>query len=227
MEHMLMRDIHEDGRPRERLLKQGAQSLSHQELIAILLRTGTKDVSAVELANRILQKVEKLHGLKEATIEELTAISGVGKVKAIQLIAAIELGRRLALKHHEERYTIRSPQDAAMYVMQELSSLMQEHFVALLLNVKNQVIDKRTIFIGSLNTSIVHPRELFREAIKRSAASIIIIHNHPSGNPVPSQEDIDVTNRLCEVGIVIGIEIIDHIIIGNHEYISLKEKGYM
>lgn len=222
-----IRDVHVDDRPRERLIRQGAQSLSNQELIAILLRTGTKEESVLTLANRVLTYFEKLHGLKYATIEEIMAIKGIGEAKAVQLLAAIELGRRLAQKQVDSRFTIRSPQDAATYLMPEMSSLQQEHFVVLFLNVKNQVLHKQTIFIGSLNSSIVHPREIFREAVKRSAASIICAHNHPSGNAAPSPEDIEVTKRLQEAGYIIGIELIDHVIIGDHQFISLKEKGYM
>jgi DNA repair protein RadC len=137
------------------------------------------------------------------------------------------LGKRLYQKHSEGRYTIRSPEDAATYLMTDMSSLTQEHFVVLFLNVKNEVLHKQTIFIGSLNSSIVHPREIFREAVKRSAASIICAHNHPSGNPTPSPEDIEVTKRLSEAGALMGIEVLDHVIIGDHQFISLKEKGYM
>lgn len=176
-----IRDVHEADRPRERLIRQGAQSLSNQELLAILLRTGTKEASVLALANRVLMDFEKLHALKHATFEEITSIKGIGEAKAVQLLAAIELGRRLAQKEIDSRYTIRSPEDAAAYLMPEMESLTQENFVALFLNTKNQIIHKQTIFIGSLNASIVHPRELFREAIKRSAASIICAHNHPSG----------------------------------------------
>src|SRR5699024_5960782 len=127
----------------------------------------------------------------------------------------------------EERYVIRSPEDGADYVMEELRNLNQEHFVALFLNTKNQIIHSQTIFIGSLNASIVHPREVFREAVKRSAASIIVAHNHPSGDPTPSQEDIHVTRRLVESGKMIGIEVLDHLVIGNRKFVSLKEKGYL
>ncbi|MGN4124275.1 RadC family protein [Lysinibacillus sphaericus] len=222
----MIRDVHIADRPRERLLRQGAMSLSNQELLAILLRTGTKEESVLVLANRVLGAFEHLHHLKHATIEEMVAIKGIGEVKAIQLLAAIELGRRLAQKHNDEKYTIRSPQDAASYLMPDMTSLNQEHFVALFLNVKNQIIHKQTIFIGSLNASIVHPREIFREAVKRSAASLICAHNHPSGVPTPSPEDIEVTKRIQEAGYIIGIELIDHVIIGDHQYISLKEKGY-
>ncbi|QCR33031.1 DNA repair protein RadC [Lysinibacillus sp. SGAir0095] len=224
---LMIRDVHVEDRPRERLIRQGAQSLSNQELIAILLRTGTKQESVLTLANRVLNYFEKLHELKHATIEEIMSIKGIGEAKAVQLLAAVELGRRLSQKQVDDRFTIRSPQDAATFLMPEMSSLQQEHFVVLFLNVKNQVMHKQTIFIGSLNSSIVHPREIFREAVKRSAASIICSHNHPSGNATPSPEDIEVTKRLQEAGYIIGIELIDHVIIGDHQYISLKEKGYM
>ena len=222
----MIRDVNIEDRPRERLLRQGAESLSNQELLAILLRTGTKEESVLVLANRVLNVFERLHHLKHATIEEMMAIKGIGEVKAIQLMAAVELGRRLAQKHNDEKFTIRSPQDAATYLMPDMTSLNQEHFVVLFLNIKNQIIHKQTIFIGSLNASIVHPREIFREAVKRSAASIISAHNHPSGVPTPSTEDIEVTKRIVEAGYIIGIELIDHVIIGDHQYISLKEKGY-
>lgn len=221
-----IRDVHEADRPRERLIRQGAKSLSNQELIAILLGTGTKMESVLAVANRVLLNFEKLHNLKHATLEEMKDIKGIGEAKAVLLLAAIELGRRLASKDLEERYTIRSPEDAAMYLMQDMTSLQQEHFVCLFLNVKNQVLHKQTIFVGSLNASIVHPREIFREAVKRSAAAIICSHNHPSGVPTPSPEDIDVTNRLYEAGQIIGVDLLDHVIIGDHQFISMKEKGY-
>src|SRR5690606_3591963 len=213
-------------RPRERLIRQGAKSLSNQELIAILLGTGTKRESVLTVANRVLINFEKLHNLKHATLEEMTEIKGIGEAKAVLLLAAIELGRRLASKDLEERFTIRSPEDAATFLMQDMTSLQQEHFVCLFLNVKNQVLHKQTIFVGSLNASIVHPREIFREAVKRSAASIICSHNHPSGIPTPSPEDIDVTTRLYEAGKIVGVDLLDHVIIGDHQFISMKEKGY-
>ncbi|POZ55517.1 hypothetical protein LYSIN_00300 [Lysinibacillus sphaericus] len=222
----MIRDVNRADRPRERLLRQGAMSLSNQELLAILLRTGTKEESVLALANRVLSTFERLHHLKHATIEEMIAIKGIGEVKAIQILAAIELGRRLSQKQNDDKFTVRSPQDAAAYLMPDMTSLSQEHFVALFLNVKNQIMHKKTIFIGSLNASIVHPREIFREAVKRSAASIICAHNHPSGIPTPSPEDIEVTKRIQEAGFIIGIELLDHIIIGDHQFISLKEKGY-
>ena len=160
-------------------------------------------------------------------LKKLTAVKGIGQAKAVQLLAAVELGKRLSQQKTDDKFTIRSPKDAATYLMADMTSLKQEHFVTLFLNVKNQILHKQTIFIGSLNASIVHPREIFREAVKRSAASIICAHNHPSGNPTPSPEDIDVTKRLYEAGLLMGIEMLDHVIIGDHQFISLKEKGYM
>lgn len=224
--NMKIHDVHEADRPRERLLRQGAKSLSNQELIAILLGTGTKHESVLAVANSVLLTFEKLHNLKFATLEEMTEIKGIGEAKAVLLLAAIELGRRLASKEGEQRYTIRSPEDAANFLMQDMTSLQQEHFVVLFLNVKNQILHKKTIFVGSLNASIVHPREIFREAVKRSAASIICAHNHPSGVPTPSPEDIDVTTRLYEAGKIVGVDLLDHVIIGDHQFISMKEKGY-
>lgn len=227
MMELMIRDVHVADRPRERLIRQGAMSLSNQELIAILLRTGTKDESVLQLANRILLYFEKIHELKDATIEEMTAIKGIGEAKAVQLLAAVELGRRLAQQQTDEKFTIRSPKDAADYLMADMTSLKQEHFVVLFLNIKNQITHKQTIFVGSLNASIVHPREIFREAVRRSSASIICAHNHPSGNPAPSPEDIDVTKRLAEAGSIVGVELLDHVIIGDHQFTSLKEKGVM
>lgn len=224
---MLMREYRKEEKPRERFLQDGPESLSNQELFALLLRTGTKEESVLQMANRLLDAFEELRLLKEASIEELTAIKGIGEAKAIQLLAAVELGRRIHRVNNQERYVIRSPEDGAKYCMEDMRFLTQEHFVCLYLNTKNQVLHKRTIFIGSLNASIVHPREVFKEAFRRSAASIICLHNHPSGDPAPSKEDIEVTKRLVECGKIIGIDLLDHIIIGEHKYVSLKEKGYL
>ncbi|MCM3021885.1 RadC family protein [Heyndrickxia ginsengihumi] len=223
----MISDFPIEDRPRERFIQYGATSLSNQELLAILLRTGTKKESVIQLANRLLQYFEGLNLLKDASIEEMTAIKGIGTAKAVQVLAAIELGRRISNLKYNDRYVIRSPQDGANYVMNDMRFLTQEHFVCLYLNVKNQVIHQQTIFIGSLNASIVHPREVFKEAFRRSAASIICFHNHPSGDPSPSREDIEVTKRLVECGKIMGIEVLDHMIIGDKKYISLKEKGYL
>ncbi|MGE7759041.1 RadC family protein [Peribacillus sp. NPDC097895] len=224
---MLIRDYPKEERPRERFLQDGPQSLSNQELLALLLRTGTKEESVLQLSGRLINSFKGLRLLKEASVEELTVIKGIGEAKAIHILASVELGRRINKLNDQDRYVIRSPEDGANYCMEEMRFLSQEHFVCLYLNTKNQVLQKTTVFIGSLNASIVHPREVFKEAFKRSAASIICLHNHPSGDPSPSREDIEVTKRLVECGKIIGIEVLDHIIIGEHKYISLKEKGYL
>lgn len=224
---MLIRDYPKEERPRERFLQDGPQSLSNQELLALLLRTGTREESVLQLAGRLINSVKGLRLLKEASVEELTGIKGIGEAKAIHILASVELGRRMNQLNDQDRYVIRSPEDGANYCMEEMRFLTQEHFVCLYLNTKNQVLQKTTIFIGSLNASIVHPREVFKEAFRRSAASIICLHNHPSGDPTPSREDIEVTKRLAECGRIIGIEVLDHIIIGEHKYVSLKEKGYL
>ncbi|QPA30230.1 RadC family protein [Thermaerobacillus caldiproteolyticus] len=224
---LMIRDVPKESRPRERLVMNGPESLADHELLAILLRTGTKEESALQLAHRLLHHFEGLRQLKDATIEEMTSLKGIGTAKAIQILAALELGRRISRLSYHGRYVIRSPEDGAKYVMNDMRFLSQEHFVAIYLNTKNQVIHRKTVFIGSLNASIVHPREVFKEAIKRSAASIICAHNHPSGDPTPSREDLEVTKRLVECGRMIGIEVLDHLIIGDQKFISLKEKGYM
>ena len=180
-EMIMIKDVPVEERPRERLLRLGTANLSNQELLAILLGSGTKKESVMSLANRVIIHFEGLKLLKDATIEELTAIKGIGNAKGVVILAAIELGKRMNHYRPNEPYTIRSPEDGADYVMEEMRSLNQEHFVALFLNTKNQIIHRQTIFIGSLNASIVHPREVYREAVKRSAASIIVAHNHPSG----------------------------------------------
>ncbi|MFJ8067949.1 DNA repair protein RadC [Peribacillus sp. NPDC096447] len=224
---MLIRDYPKEERPRERFLQDGPQSLSNQELLALLLRTGSREESVLQLSGRLINSFKGLRLLKEASVEELTVIKGIGEAKAIQILASVELGRRINNLNDQDRYVIRSPEDGANYCMEEMRFLSQEHFVCLYLNTKNQVLQKTTVFIGSLNASIVHPREVFKEAFKRSAASIICLHNHPSGDPSPSREDIEVTKRLVECGKIIGIAVLDHIIIGEHKYVSLKEKGYL
>ncbi|MCL6448026.1 MAG: DNA repair protein RadC [Armatimonadetes bacterium] len=224
---LTIKDLPADLRPRERLLREGAQSLTDPELLAILLRTGTAASTALELAAVVLTHFNGLRGLVQASVEELAEIKGVGPAKAAQIKAALELGKRVATNAPEQRVVIKTPEDAAGLVMEEMRHLDREHFRALLLNAKNQVIGQEVISIGTLNSSTVHPRELFKNAIKRSAAAIILIHNHPSGDPSPSREDIEVTRRLIEVGHLIGIEVLDHLIIGDNKFNSFRAKGLM
>ncbi|WP_243137207.1 RadC family protein [Desulfofundulus thermobenzoicus] len=214
-------------RPRERLLREGAGALTDMELLAILLRTGTATASAMELAAAILGRFGSLRALVSASAEELSDLKGVGPAKAALLQAALEIGRRIAGSGEEVRPVIRSPEDAAGLVMEEMRHLDREHFRALLLNTKNQVIAREVISIGTLNSSTVHPRELFKNAIKRNAAAVILIHNHPSGDPAPSSEDLAVTGRLVEAGRIIGIEVLDHLIIGDNRFVSFKAKGLL
>ena len=184
---MLIRDYRKEDRPRERFIQDGAQSLSNQELLALLLRTGTKKESVLQLANQVIQTFEGLRLLKEASIEELIQVKGIGEAKAIQLLAAVELGRRIHSVNTTRPLRHSLTRGRRKLLMEEMRFLNQEHFVCLYLNTKNQVLHKQTIFIGSLNASIVHPREVFKEAFSRSAASIICLHNHPSGDPFAKQ----------------------------------------
>lgn len=227
MEPFMIRDLPLEERPRERLLLEGATYLSNVELLAILLRTGTKQQSALGLAQLILQQTQGLKLLNEITLEELVSIHGIGESKAIQILATIELGKRIAKAKNIKQNSILSPSDCVSYLSAEMKHLTQEHFVVLFLDTKNYIIGKKTIFIGSLNKAIVHPREVFKEAIKRSSASVICAHNHPSGDPTPSSQDIQLTHRLYEAGELLGIKLLDHLIIGDDQFISLKEKGYL
>ncbi|UQZ33090.1 hypothetical protein C2I18_05660 [Paenibacillus sp. PK3_47] len=223
----MLRDLPHEERPRERMMHYGAESLSQAELLAILLRTGTHRESAIQIAQQLLGQCGGLRGLADLSIQELTNIKGIGPAKAVQLKAGIELGRRMANSRLTEPVTIRSPQDAAEILTEQLRYLQKEHFVCLFLNTKNHVIAQETLSMGSLNASIVHPREVFRAAMKYSSAAIICAHNHPSGDPTPSPEDISLTSRLAKAGEIVGIDVLDHLIIGDSRYVSLKEKGYM
>jgi DNA repair protein RadC len=223
----MLRDLPHEERPRERMMHYGAESLSQAELLAILLRTGTRRESAIHIAQQLLGRAGGLRGLADLSIDELTNIKGIGPAKAVQLKAGIELGRRMANSRLTEPVTIRSPQDAAEILTEQLRYLQKEHFVCLFLNTKNHVIAQETLSMGSLNASIVHPREVFRAAMKCSSAAIICAHNHPSGDPTPSPEDISLTSRLLQAGEIIGIDVLDHLIIGDSRFVSLKEKGYM
>lgn len=211
-------------RPRERLLYFGEKAISDQELLAILLRTGSKDENVLQLSIKLLQAFETLQGLSQASIEELQNIKGIGFVKAIELKAMIELGLRIAMSSVPKFGKITSTQDVGEWLMREMGKLHQEHLTALFLNTKNEIIRRKDIFIGTVNSSVAHPREIFKEAVKYPTARIIIGHNHPSGNPEPSQADLIFTQRMIECGELMGIELLDHLIIGEDNYISLREE---
>lgn len=213
-----------DERPRERFELVGARGLSSAELLAIILRTGIKGESVVRLAERVLKTHSGLPGIARASLKELQQVSGIGPAKAIEMKAALELGRRLLASSPEERPQIKSPSDAANLLMSEMMLLEQEHLRVLLLDTRNRVMSSPTVYIGSLNTSVVRVGEIFRSAIKDNAASIVLAHNHPSGDPTPSSEDIRMTRAVREAGELLNIELLDHVIIGRNRYTSLKER---
>lgn len=224
---LMIRDLPTEERPREKLKALGAEALSNAELLAILLRTGSDRESALQLAVRLLSLGGGLRELPGLSLEDLQVLRGVGPAKAAQLKAALEIGRRLATMPPDQAESITSPQRAAALFMEELRYKKKEHFMIMLLNTKNHLLSREEISIGSLNASIVHPREIFKIPLRKSAASIILVHNHPSGDPSPSQEDLEVTRRLVEAGNLLGIAVRDHLIIGDGCYFSFKEKGLL
>jgi DNA repair protein RadC len=224
---LMLKELPLDERPREKMIAKGAAALSNAELLAILLRTGTKSDSVLRLAERLLKKHEEmgLAGLAVLTPQDMSKVKGIGIAKAVSIAAAVEIGKRLASLLPGERPAIRSPLDAANYMMAKLRYEVKEHFIVILLSTKNHIIATPTISVGTLNASLVHPRELFKEAINYSAASVILVHNHPSGDPTPSKEDIELTQKLVKAGKLLDISVLDHVIIGDNKYVSLKEKG--
>lgn len=221
----MIRDMAMSDRPRERLIQVGERALSTTELLAIIFRTGVGGENVVRLSERLLAHFDGLSGLARASIAELQQVKGIGPAKAVEVKAALELGRRLIANAPEERPKVSSPADAANLLMSEMSLLEQEHLRLLLLDTRNHVLAMPTIYIGSLNTSVVRIGELFRAAIKENAAAMIVAHNHPSGDPSPSSEDVRVTRQLVEAGQLLDIDVLDHVIIGRQRYVSLKERG--
>ncbi|MCX7711357.1 MAG: DNA repair protein RadC [Clostridia bacterium] len=231
LKKLKMKDLPLSERPYEKLEKLGAEMLSNAELLAIIIKTGNRKESSLDLANRVLScdKADKgLPFLHDLSLEQLREIDGIGKVKAVQVKALTELSKRMASTFNmHAKKALTSPQDVCGLLMEEMRHLKKEVFKGVLLDVKNHVIKQVNVSVGSLNSSIVHPREVFSEAVKMSCSSIIFVHNHPSGDPEPSREDIHTTNRLVDAGNILGIKVLDHIIIGDGKYVSLKEKGYI
>lgn len=219
-----IQNLPESERPRERLLKHGPEALSTAELIAVILGSGTRGVSVLDLAQGLISHFGTLQKLSEATVEELCQMKGMGRAKAIQLRAAISLGLRTGRIVAEEKYRIRSPQHAYQFVKEELEKEKREVFLALLLDVKGCVIGRHVVSIGTLSNSLVHPREAFYPAIRHKASSVVLAHNHPSGDPTPSPDDISTTQRLVEAGKMIGIPVQDHLIVGANSFVSLRQK---
>ena len=223
--HTSMKDLPEAERPREKLFINGPASLSNAELLAILLGSGTRSQSAVALAERVLAADGSgILFLNDCTPEELCSIEGIGPAKSAALIASAELGRRLTTTPREKQANVSSPDDISKLFMQNMRYLKKECFKVLLLNVKNEIISIEDVSVGSLMSSDAHPREVFAAPLRRGAANVILVHNHPSGSSRPSQDDIDLTQRLSWAGDIMGIHVLDHIIIGDGEYTSMKRE---
>jgi DNA repair protein RadC len=227
MGHISIKNWPEGERPREKLLKDGAHSLTVAQLLAIILRTGDGGKSALDLAIEILNTFEELRKIEMASLTEFTSIKGMGKAKITQLKAAFELGRRLAEEPFIRGSAFSSGHDVYSYYHGRLKNLKKEVFYCLMLDAKNRILKDYRISEGTLTNSLIHPREAFKDAIKESAASVIFVHNHPSGDPGPSREDILITERLVTVGDLIGIRVLDHIIVGDGKYMSMREEGYI
>jgi len=221
----LIRELPAQERPRERLKKYGAASLSNAELLAIILRTGAASESVLNLSAKLLARFGGLSGLAKAGFGELCMERGLAEAKAAQLKAALELGRRLLSTQPEERLAVRSPEDVANLLQAEMSLLEQEELRLVLLDTKNQVLAISQLYKGSVNTSLIKVSELFREAVRENCPALVVVHNHPSGDPTPSPEDIKITEQIVKAGKLLDIEVLDHLIIGHQRYVSLKEKG--
>lgn len=220
-----IRDMAAVDRPRERIAEKGAESLSTAELIGVLLRVGVSGENSVQMGQRVLNELGGVLGLQRASFHEVCSLHGLGPAKAAQLKAAIELGRRVAQASPQERRSIQSPADAADLIAYEMQGFSQEHLWVLLLDTRNQVIHIEKLYVGSLNSSMVRVGELFRAAVHKNAASIIIAHNHPSGDPAPSPEDVALTRSAIQAGALLDIAVLDHLVIGQGRYVSLKERG--
>jgi DNA repair protein RadC len=218
-------DLHESDRPRERLASLGPQALSNAELIAILLRVGVRGESAVAVGQRLLNKFGGLSGLHRAPFQDLVDQHGLGEAKASQIKAAIELGRRLTLESPEERPAINSPADAAALVQYEMSALEQEHLRVILLDRRNRVMETVEVYKGSVNSSQIRIGEVFKEAVRKNASALVVVHNHPSGDPTPSPDDVAVTRAIVQAGKLLDVEVLDHLVIGQGKWASLKERG--
>lgn len=219
-------DMREEDRPRNRLINNGAASLSNHELLSIIIRSGSVQENAISLAQRIFSTYDLLQ-LSAINIKQLTAITGIKESKAAQIAACFELARRLENFTRDSKIKINSPEDVYRRLYPGMRESKKETFVELCLDTKNQIIRENTVSIGSLNANIVHPREVFRCALIESAAHIIVAHNHPSGDPTPSREDIEITKKLIETGKIMGIDVLDHVIIGDGRHFSMKEAGHI
>lgn len=224
---MKIRNMPQEERPQEKLIYSNPSSLSTAELLALVIRTGNRGKSAVQLAEDVIAYSSDYDGLGNIDIKEMVDIDGIGVSKACSIVASIELGRRVLLKERDSRQTVSGASDAASILTNQLKFEKREHLVELMLNVKGEVEAHHTVSIGELAATSVHPREVFNPAIRKGAAGIIVAHNHPSGDPSPSAEDIEATERLLEASRIIGITLVDHIIIGHDSYVSIRAEGFI
>ena len=218
-------DLPKPERPRERLQKFGPEALSAQELLALVIGRGIPRKSVMSIAQELLAKFGNVKAISQATIEELSQIKGIGLAKAAQIKACFELGKREDLEPEVKDFDVKNPEGVVKAIRASIKDKAKEHFKLILLNPRNKIIGISTISIGTLNASLVHPREVFKDAIVHSAASVVLAHNHPSGDPEPSEDDLKITKKLVESGKILGIEVVDHIIIGKNNFCSYKEKG--
>ena len=223
---MNIKQMPSEEKPREKLLREGSDRLSTTEILAILINSGTKEISALEIAAQLLSIDKRgVRFLAECSPEELGRIKGMGQAKICTVLAAVELGKRIAAAPVRDRNLIRSSSDIADLFMEKMRYYKKEHFVSLMINAKGEIIEETEVSIGDLCSSSTHPREVFVDAVKRSAGSVVFLHNHPSGAPSPSDTDIQTTKRLIEAGTILGIPVLDHIIIGDGIYVSMKAMG--
>jgi DNA repair protein RadC len=221
-----VRDLPLGERPRERLLKLGSEALSVQEILALILGRGIKGESVIDISQKLVSRFGGLKGVANASVEELTQTKGIGPAKAAHIKAALELSRRLEADAGDKpKPVLKSPDDVVAEVRSQLKGKKKEHFLVLCLDTRNRLINHKLVSIGSLDTSIVHPREVFKEAVSSCAASVIFAHNHPSGDPEPSKEDIELTKRLAKAGEIMGIDVLDHIIVCDKSHSSLKARN--
>jgi DNA repair protein RadC len=223
-----MYELPEAERPRERLLAYGADALSNAELIAILVGSGRPGGSALDVASRVLAESDQgIAYLATASIEELCSVPGIGYATACRIAAAAAIGKRISTAGGEKVTAFSKPEDIVSLFMEELKRETREIFRILLLNLRNEMIGKETVSIGNISSSIVDPREVFRPAVRRGAAGLVLVHNHPSGNPAPSDADLEVTKRICEAGELLGVRVMDHIVIGNGKFVSMKKENLL
>ena len=220
-----MTELSVDDRPREKLLRHGAPALGDNELVALVLGSGCGRAGALALANELLATRGGLHRLMRSTSDDLTRVTGIGRAKAAQILAAIEIGRRTLTHAPSARVQLRTPRDAAAYLMPAFGSRPVEQFGIVLLDTKHRVLRTTVLAVGTLNSTVVQPRDVFREAALGAAAAIVVFHNHPSGDPSPSPDDVELTRRLRAAGTLMGIDVVDHIILGDVQYCSFKEAG--